>query len=80
MSVLGPLKGSSLPASVLLNSSMCLLPSCHRYVYPLVQVLHPLVPTLISSQNSPDLKIRCAQLRDQWSHQDYICERAYDNV
>lgn len=25
---------------------------------------HPLIPTLLSSQKSPDLKIGCAQLRD----------------
>lgn len=76
MSVFYPPKGSSLPASFLLNS----FSSHHRNIYPLVHASHPLVPTLISSQNSPDSKIRCAQLRDLWSHQDHICEPAYSNV
>lgn len=67
MSMICPRKGSRLPPSALLTLQ-CV--SFSSYLYTFVHVLHPLIPTLINSQDSLDLKIRCGQLSDHCSQQD----------
>lgn len=54
--------------------------SFSSYLYLLVHVPHLLIPTLICSQKSQDIMIRCGQLRDQCSQQNRIYGHAYENA